>query len=109
MLMDDATWMNQLMLQYLSNSPTRVAIDDEVGEMETDFLGGAPMLTYLRYNVRLEPAALTEIGLGALSERATDLRDMSAAANRNDLASIGSAAALKAVQEEHFLGAFDVR
>ncbi|QAU49672.1 patatin-like phospholipase family protein [Bradyrhizobium guangzhouense] len=107
MLMDDANWLNQLMLQYLSNSPTRLPIDEEVGELETDFLGGAPLLTYLRYNIRLEAKALTELGLPAYAERAESLREMSRAENRSDLDTLGSVAALKMVKEEHFVDFFD--
>ncbi|GMO60154.1 hypothetical protein BwSF12_77560 [Bradyrhizobium ottawaense] len=109
MLMDDANWLNQMMLQYMSNSPTRLSIDDEIGGLDTDFLGGAPSLTYLRYNVRLERQPMIELGLSSLADKAESLREMSAAENRADLDIIGQAAAASYVQEDHFCGEFDVR
>jgi uncharacterized protein len=38
MLMQDASWHNQIILQWLSNSPTRSEIDSEIGTMEEDLL-----------------------------------------------------------------------
>ena len=67
------------------------------------------MLTYLRYNATLEPAALRELGLPQLSERATALRDMSDADNRHELLQVGLAAAKRQLHSHHFPAAFDLR
>jgi patatin-like phospholipase/acyl hydrolase len=109
MLMDDATWLNQLLLQYLSRSPTRYGIDSEIGEMGEDRLGIEPVLTYLRYNVRLEEGALRELNLDEFSSRAVQLREMSDAKNRNDLNAIGTAAAGRMVETDHFPTNFDIK
>jgi hypothetical protein len=108
MLMDDATWQNQLILQYLSRSPTRCEIDRELGNLEDDLLTPEPALSYLRYNVPLETDTLNALGLAELSGKVESLRDMSAAANRFDLAQIGKKAAEEQVQDEHFPEAFDL-
>ena len=108
LLMDDATWQNQLILHYLSRSATPWTIDLEVGDLSDDLLTPEPALTYLRYNVRLETASLTALGLTDLAPRAEQLREMSEAKNRADLARIGDAAAARDVLEEHLPRAFDL-
>jgi Patatin-like phospholipase len=107
LLMDDATWQNQLILQYLSRSATRWPIDVEVGDLSDDLLTPEPALTYLRYNARLERASLAALGLADLAPRADELREMSEAKNRGDLARIGETAAARDVLEEHLPRAFD--
>jgi hypothetical protein len=64
MLMDDASWQNQLLLQYLSRSPTRVVIDTEVGDLSSDLLTPEPALSYLRYNILLDQNSLQGVGVG---------------------------------------------
>jgi hypothetical protein len=108
MLIDDAFWQNQLILQYLSRTPTPWLIDSEVGDLSGDLLGPAPALTYLRYNVRLEQAALSELGLVEFAPRAEALREMTDAANRFDLAAVGERAAAAGVKDEHFPPGFDL-
>ena len=107
MLMDDATWLAQLMLQYLSKSPTAVAIDREIGDLSGDLLGASPALTYLRYNVALEEEALRKLGLDDLAKRAADLREMSKADNRQALNRIGNVAAETIVHVDQLPKAFD--
>jgi uncharacterized protein len=108
MLMNDATWYNQLLLQYLSRSPTAYLIDREIGDLRNDILGGRPLLTYLRYNARLERDALEAIGLPDLAATAEQLREMDDARNRDDLNRIGQAAAERHVLPQHFPTAFDL-
>jgi hypothetical protein len=109
MLMNDATSFNQLLLQYLSKSPTATAINREVGDLGHDLLGGRAALSYLRYNVALEQESLDRLGLHDLAGRAVEFRDMSRADNRQDLDTIGIAAASAMVAEAHFPTAFDLK
>ena len=109
MLMNDATSFNQLLLQYLSKSPTAAAINREVGDLGHDLLGGRAALSYLRYNVALEQESLDRLGLHDLAGRAVEFRDMSRADNRQDLDTIGVAAASTMVAEAHFPTAFDLK
>jgi patatin-like phospholipase/acyl hydrolase len=108
MLMQDANWQNQMLLQALSRCPTRAVIDREIGDLRDDLLTPAPLLHYLRYNATLEAEALRELGLPQLASRAEDLRDMSDADNRQALLDIGLAAAKKQLDSVHFPAAFDV-
>jgi hypothetical protein len=108
MLMDDASWHNQLLLQYISRTPTPWTIDREVGDLAGDLLGAAPALTYLRYNAWLDRSGLEKLGLDSLKDRAEDLREMSAAENREALALIGETAAASQVLDEHFPDAFNL-
>jgi uncharacterized protein len=108
MLMDDATWQNQLIHQYLSRSLTHFEIDRELGNLKDDLLTPEPVLSYLRYNVSLETDTLNALGLAELAGKVETLRHMSAAANRFDLAQIGKKAAEDQVQDEHFPEVFNL-
>jgi hypothetical protein len=109
MLMDDAAWYNQLLLQYLSHSPTASVIDREIGDLRNDVLGGRPLLTYLRYDARLDHDGLTELDLPGLAATADRLQAMDDAGNRADLKRIGQTAAERHVLPQHFPSAFDLR
>ncbi len=100
MLMDDANWQNQLLLQSLSNSPTRWEIDSEIGDCYEDLIGGQPFLHYVRYDALLEEDYLTQLGLPELAPKVEKLRDMSMAGNREDLAKIGDTAAKRDIPED---------
>jgi len=50
MLMQDASWQNQIMLQWLSDSPTAHYVDMEIEYLKDDYIGMQPQLKYLRYN-----------------------------------------------------------
>lgn len=104
--MDDASWLNQLLLQYLSSSPTATAIDNEMASLGDDLLGDQPALTYLRYNASLEEKALRQLDLDSLAGHAERLREMSLAENRHELNLIGAKAAARMVDEAHFPPAF---
>lgn len=108
MLMDDATWFGQLLLQYLSRSPTAHSVDREVGTLGDDLLGTEAALTYVRYNVALEETALCELGLDDIAPQAVDLREMSRAENRYLLNRVGTCAGQAAVLPEHFPAGFDL-
>jgi hypothetical protein len=107
-LMDDASWQNQLVLQAISRSPTRSAIDSEVGDLGLDRLVDPPLLHYLRYNVALEEEALVAMGLGRFVGMVEALRGLDSADRREELAEVGAAAARTHVRGEHFPGVFDV-
>jgi predicted acylesterase/phospholipase RssA len=55
-LMDDCASLVETMLQWMSSSPTARVIDRELGDLATDLIAGAPLLSYLRYNATLSPA-----------------------------------------------------
>jgi hypothetical protein len=107
-LMDDANLHNQLILQWLSDSPTRSEIDDEFGTLHGDLLGASPALHYLRYNVSLDVNSLNSLGLAHYADRVVALRDLSDGANRAMLHEIGERAALRDVSQDHFPDVFKV-
>jgi len=105
--MDDAKGMNQLMLQYLSKSPTAITIDGEIGDLGEDVLHGKPALNYLRYDSNLEDENLKSLGFSNV--KAYDLREMSASENCAVLMDIGEKSANIEVMENHFPSAFDLK
>jgi uncharacterized protein len=104
MLMQDASWQNQIMLQWLSNSPTAVTIDREIGKLEGDLIAGKPMIKYLRYNFPITENDLNGLNLGKVfkPEDVLSLIEMSNSQNKELLYDIGFAAS-DAIKKEHFL------
>ncbi len=62
MLMQDASWQNQVILQWISKSPTADSLDMEIGDLKNDFMGSNPLdflfalqfLYYLRQPKRIK-------------------------------------------------------
>lgn len=95
MLMQDANWQNQIIMQWLSSSPTAVEIDMEMGDLKEDLLGNRAQLKYLRYNFRLTENDLNGLELDREFDAAMveNLTEMSNAENRFLLYEIGEKAA----------------
>lgn len=105
MLMQDASWQNQIVLQWLSDSPTAFTIDMEIGELKGDNIGGKPLIKYLRYNFPITLNDLNGLGLKGRTFAEKDVPnivEMSNAGNRHLLYEIGTAAAEKSIKDEHF-------
>jgi patatin-like phospholipase/acyl hydrolase len=109
-LMNDANLQNQLVLQYLSRTPTRWTIDREIGDLSGDLLTPQPALTYLRYNALLEENPLNQMGLSDLTPRLESLRLMEVGENVKDLLRIGerAAKAQEAQIKQHIPAAFNL-
>ncbi len=105
LLMNDAKVMNQLMLQFLSNSPTALKIDSEIGDLSDDLLTDQPLLHYLRYDALLTDEHLASLGFSGI--RAEKLHEMSDAENCETLTAIGAQAAEREVAAGHFPEVFD--
>ena len=56
----------------MSTSPTKRTIDIDIGNLGGDLLAGAPLLTYLRYNVTLSADEIESLHPG-LSERNVEI------------------------------------
>ena len=105
-LIDDCSASTELLMQWLSDSPTARNIDREVGALVGDVLGNRdPWLSYLRYNAVIEPGWLREhLPEGNFTEKAVaSLRQMDNAESLETLAKIGDAAA-NLVGREHLRG-----
>jgi hypothetical protein len=116
MLMQDASWHNQLILQWLSKSPTAQEIDGEIGKLEedliTDVVHENGFLSYLRYNCLLDTETLNQLkpnGKTYTKAQVKNLLEMSKAENRYDLYDIGAAAAQYDVKEAHFPKEFTLK
>ncbi len=113
MLMQDASWHNQLMLQWFSNSPTAFEIDGEAGTLANDFIGAVKkdkgLISYLRYNTWLDAENLTPLMDKPYTQKEIDaLVEMSNAGSRFELYDIGAKAATKEVDEIHFSETFKI-
>jgi patatin-like phospholipase len=108
-LMNDASELNQTVLQWLSSSPNAKSIDMQIGSLSGDHPGAVDLLHYLRYDIPLLRQSLSEVGLDYEEKRARELWEMSDVRNVADLEKVGQAAAAAQVREEHFPVGFDRR
>lgn len=97
MLMSDASWENQTIMQWLSYCPNAKVIDREIGDLKNDFIGGdnIELLTYLRFNQVLSIAELNSLKIPGTTfdaKKVKSLQEMSNADNRFLLYEIGVAA-----------------
>jgi len=108
-LMEDCGTLQEMLLQWMSESPTARKIDSELNELTGDLVGGAPLLSYVRYNVDLQQAAIHGL-LGDEAEAlAVDhLTAMDAPDNMPLLHQLGVAAGRRRVKSGHFPSAFDL-
>lgn len=113
MFMQDASWHNQMLLQWFSNSPTAWEIDGETGNLSNDMIGNAKkgngLISYLRYNTWLDEPTLAPLMNKPYSQKAIDgLVEMSNADSRFELYDIGIRSAAKEVDEKHFPASFKI-
>lgn len=98
MLMQDASWHNQTILQWMSSCNTRWSIDSEIGDLCDDLItadtGNQGLLTYLRYNLWIDQPTLKELTKKDYTPKEIDgLVEMSNADSRFALYDIGEKAA----------------
>jgi len=113
MLMQDASWNNQAILQWLSSCDTRWPIDGEIGDLKDDLItsGGdnKALLSYLRYNLWIEANTLnTLMNKTYTQKQVDDLDEMSNADSRFELYEIGSKDAATKIAESHFPDTFKI-
>ena len=107
MLMKDASQMNEIIMQFLSTSPTARMIDTEIEDLKDDLIHRSAALRYLRYNAPIEKEYLAEIGFGDIDH--TKLFEMSDASNCETLCKIGEKSAKRYVDGSHFSAEFDLK
>lgn len=103
LFMEDANYLNQTMLQYLSNSPTPRIIDSEILDLQNDLVTEKPALHYIRYNVMLDNTELTELGFEFNDKELESLREMSDSKNKDILYDIGKKGAQKFIRSTHLI------
>jgi len=108
-LMDDASALNELMLQWMSSSATAHEIDSEIGDLSSDILGGGkPLLTYLRYDVKFDDAWLKDkLKLTLDAKQLASIAEMDRPENMDTLVTIGKAAS-GLIEDRHFSQGFDI-
>jgi uncharacterized protein len=108
-LMDDCATLQEALLQWMSKSPTARFIDSELGTLDEDLPGAAPLLSYVRYNVDLQSATIRDL-LGAEADAlpVEDLTVMDAPENMAVLHRLGIAAGQRNVRSDHFPKVFDL-
>jgi predicted acylesterase/phospholipase RssA len=108
-LMDDVATLQEVMLQWMSASPTARTIDSELGTLDGDLAGGKPLLSYLRYDADLRPTNVRDLlGEKANTVPLENLSAMDAPENMDVLYSVGLAAGRRDVRSQHFPHRFDL-
>jgi len=108
-LMDDCSWLNQTVLQWIAKSDTAWPVDREVGDLGNDSLGGQKWLTYQRYDLRFQNKWLKEtLSLDIADSDLVGLDAMDDPRNLSQLADLGAEAAKRQIRPAHFPEAFDI-
>lgn len=107
-LLRDASELGETMLQWMSRSPTAREIDLQIGDLRGDRLTPEPLLSYLRYDVRLTMEGLAEVGVSVAEQELIRLRALDGADEVDRLAEIGGAAAAAQLLDGHLPTAFDL-
>jgi hypothetical protein len=109
-LVRDCDWLTQMVLQWMSKTPTPWTIDGEVGDLQGDLLGGQAWLSYVRYNMEFDPTWFQKnLGVNFDQERIDHLFAMDEAKNVFELGELGRAAGSSQVKAEHFPAVFDCK
>ncbi|MCP4203931.1 MAG: patatin [bacterium] len=105
----DCDWLDQTLLQWLSESRTPWKIDSEVGDLSADLLTGQPLVTYQRYNVWFDRKWLKEdLGIDITEAEERSLPDMANPRNLAPLEEIGNKAAAQQIEPQDFPRGFDL-
>jgi predicted acylesterase/phospholipase RssA len=107
-LMDDCAALVETMMQWMSSSPTAREIDSEIGDLRDDQVAGAPLLSYLRYNVKLSEEEVGGLLPGLSPQQVESLGEMDNPDNLDALLALGEAAAGRKVEDGDFPKAFDL-
>lgn len=105
-LMREASDLGELILQWLSESPTARSMDLQVGDLAGETLGGSPALHYLRYNVELTLDGLADIDFACTEPELAEIRDMAEVRHVDRLDRLGRKAG-SIVKPDHLPAAFD--
>jgi len=103
-IMDDSAWLEQAMLQWMSNSPTSWKIDTEMGNLQEDMLGnGQPLISYLRYDVSFDTKWMEDnLDMVMSKQKLKSLEEMDNSDNVELLSQVGTKAASVQIKPAHF-------
>jgi predicted acylesterase/phospholipase RssA len=110
-LMDDCGSLVETMMQWMSERPTARAIDGEIGDLHGDVLGGAPSLSYRRYNMTFSEEEVESLRPGLSASQIASLGKIDDPGNLDLLLELGEEAAVRQLQlleEEAFPAVFNL-
>lgn len=108
-VLQDCAVVQETMLQWMSASPTARTIDRELGDLAGDLLSGAPLMSYLRYNVDLRLEGVHALGGSlAATDAMSSLSAMDVPGNMEVLHRLGGLAASRDVRDTDFGTVFDL-
>jgi patatin-like phospholipase/acyl hydrolase len=107
-LMNDAADLQEVIMQWVSNSRTAKEFDREIGNMRNDLLAGSPLITYNRYNADLREDSVLALIPDVDKKALKNISEMDAPENMDVLYRIGKAEAEKSIREEDFPSLFDI-
>lgn len=112
MLLGDANMFNQMLIQWLTDSPTAIPIDRELGTMEGELIAGRRLFSYARYNVQmnLETLVLTQppLTFQPTEKMLDEMSDMGNVEHLEKLQEIAAKYAGRAVLRMHFPDEFSL-
>jgi hypothetical protein len=93
----------------MSSSPTAREVDRELGDLRHDLVAGAPLLSYLRYNVDLRAEQVRALDSTLTSGKTIkSLSEMDAPENMDLLHRLGTLAGERDVKPGDFAAHFDL-
>ena len=108
-LMNDAGELVEIMAQWLSTGHPHRVIDQEIGALDMDFVGGDPKFTYSRFNLSLEPKRIDALKSGVSRNTVESLIEMDEPKNMALLRELADLDAMGVVQDKHFPVAFNLK
>ena len=108
-LMDDCASLVETVLQWMSSSQTARQIDRDIGDLQNDLMGDAPLLSYLRYNVTLSKDEVEALRPGMSDRQITSLGEMDNPGALDALLELGNAAGEQKVKAADFPAVFDLQ
>jgi len=107
-LMDDCGSLVETMMQWMSERPTAREIDCEIGDLDGDLLGGAPLFSYRRYNLTFRKEEVASLRPGLSASQMASLGEIDKPGNLDVLLELGEAAAARDLNDESFPAIFDL-
>jgi hypothetical protein len=107
-LIEDCSWLGQLLLQFLGTSPAPWSIDSEIGDLGAECLLPQPALHYQRYDMTLSSDWLSrELGLTVMPREVARLALTDQPAMVPRLLDLARVAAARQVRADHLPAVFD--
>lgn len=99
----------ELLMQWAADSADPSVIDTEIGDLAGDLIGEEPLLSYQRYQCRLDRTFIrSELGLNLTERQMERLREMTNPDAVPVAREVGLAMAERYVREDHFPARFDL-